>query len=178
MTASPVAPADLDLYQAGDAQTLIDQATALVRSYCGWHVSPVVADDVVTLMGSGRPSILLPSLHVTDVTAVVEDGTALELTDFVWDESGIIGRLTVPWTTPDKTITVTFTHGYASAPDFEAVIMAVASRAQASPDGVVRRQVGLVSDTYSQTGTGTAGGVALLPSEKDILRAYRIPRMP
>jgi hypothetical protein len=177
MTASPVLPADLAEYQTGDPQRLIDQATALVRSYCGWHVSPVLA-DTVSLMGSGRPSILLPSLHVTDVTAVVEDGVTLALTDFVWDEVGILGRLDVPWTTPDKVVTVSFTHGYDRAEDFEAVIMAVASRAQSSPDGVVRRQVGLVSETYSQTGTNTAGGVSLLPSEKEALRAYRIPRMP
>ncbi|HET8768683.1 MAG TPA: hypothetical protein VFM86_15260 [Pedococcus sp.] len=177
MPTSPVIVSDLTDYQSGDPQTLIYQATALVRSYCGWHVSPS-ATDTVTVMGSGRPSILLPSLYVTAVSAVTEDGVTLTGSDFVWDASGIVGRVGVPWTTPDKAVTVTFTHGYDQAGDFAAVILAVASRAQASPDGVVRRQAGLVSETYSQTGTGTAGGVSLLPHEKDILRAYRIPRTP
>jgi hypothetical protein len=177
MPTSPVIVSDLANYQSGDPQTLIDQATALVRSYCGWHVSPS-ATDTVTVMGSGRPSILLPSLYVTAVTSVVENGTTLTTDDYVWDASGIIGRVDVPWTAPSNAVTVTFTHGYDQADDFAAVILAVASRAQASPDGVVRRQAGLVSETYSQTGAGTAGGVSLLPSEKETLRAYRIPRTP
>jgi len=176
VTAGPVVtPADLALYQSGDVQTLLDQATALVRSYCGWHVAPSIT-ETVSVAGSGVGSIALPSLWVTDVSAVVEDGTSLLSTDFVWDPAGIVGRLGVPWTTPDKVVTVTFTHGHARAEDFEAVVMAIAARAEASPDGVVRRQVGLVSETYSQTSSNVAGGVSLLPHEKDALRAYRLPR--
>lgn len=176
MVDSPVVfPADLESYQAGDPETLLEQATALVRSHCGWHVSPSVTTTVM-VAGSAKGAVLLPSLHITAVSSVVENGITLLTTEYLWDEAGILGRLGVPWTTPDKTVTVTFTHGYDRAPDFEAVILAVASRAQASPDGVVRRQVGLVSETYSQTSSNVAGGVSLLSHEKDALRAYRLPR--
>ena len=175
MIASPVAASDLASYQAGDVDSLLEQATALVRSFCGWHVSPSVAESV-TVSEWQKGAILLPSLHITAVTSVVEDGTTLVPTDYLWDEAGIVGRLGVPWTTRGKAVTVTFTHGWDRAPDFEAVILAVASRAQASPDGVTRRQVGLVSESYSQTSANVAGGVSLLAHEKDALRAYRLPR--
>lgn len=175
MTASPVVASDLTSYQAGDVDSLLDQATALVRSYCGWHVAPSIT-STVSVAGSSKGAILLPTLHVTAVTSIVEDGSTLLTTDYLWDEAGILGRVGVPWTSPDKVVTVTFTHGWDQAPDFSAVILAVASRAQSSPDGVVRRQVGLVSETYSQTSANVAGGVSLLPHEKDTLRAYRLPR--
>lgn len=170
-----VTPEQLAAYQGGDAQTLLDQATALVRSWCGWHVTPS-RTETVTLNGNGSPTLGLPSLYVTALTSVTDtDGTLLTLdTDYQWSTAGVLSRLGLGWVWGSG-IAVTFTHGYDEVPELAAVIMAVASRAQKSPDGVTRVQEGLVVEQYSQTTSGAGGGVSLLPHEKDILRRYRVP---
>ena len=47
-------------------------AAEAVRSYCGWHIAPAV-EETVTLDGSGGRHLLLPSLHVTEVSEIVAD---------------------------------------------------------------------------------------------------------
>ena len=56
--------------------------------------------------------------------------------------------------------------------------MSAASRAQKSPDGVTRGQVGAVSETYSQFGFNQAGGLVLFDAELRILDAYRLHPRP
>lgn len=149
------------------------QAEALVRSYCGWHIAPSRADVVETLRGTGSAPLLLQSLYVTAVSSIVDDGTALALTDdYLWNPNGTILRVGY-WSTGD--VVVTYTHGYDEPPaDITAVVQAVAQRAVDNPGSSVRRQVGQVSDTYSQTGFNQALPMALLDAEKEILDKYRI----
>lgn len=172
---------DLDAYNSGDPQTLIDEATALVRSYCGWHVTPIVA-DVVTLDASGMATQMLPTLHVVTLTAVTYDGTVLTDEDYEWREIGVL-RLKYDgpnisqlckWSVKDRSVVVTMTHGFESAPDVAGVILALASRAQSAPGGGFVRQVGQVS---FQTPSGDGGGY-LLESEKAVLDRYKLPPRP
>ena len=164
---------DLEDYSSGDAQTLIDQATAEVRRYCGWHITPTVTEDV-TVDGSGHRFVSLPSLHVTAVNSVTEDGTLLDAGSYEWSEIGQLWR-SWPWSGHFRGITANITHGFATTPeDVRAVVLAVAARAQVSPDGVVRRQTGAVSESYSQTGFNVAGGISLMPHEKDALARYKL----
>lgn len=172
-----VLPADLTQYQAGDPQALIDQATAEVRRYCGWHIAPALTEPV-TVDGSGGLFLSLPSLHVTNVTAVTEDGLLRDPSTYEWSEQGQLWAA-YPWSGHFRGVTVDMTHGFSDVPeDVRAIVMAVASRAQLSPDGVVRRQVGAVSESYSQTGFNVAGGVSLMPHEKADLDSYRIRPRP
>lgn len=170
----PVAQiADLDAYQSGDPQAVIDQATALVRAYCGWHVSPV-ATETITVDSDGGRVLLLPSLHVTGITSVTVDG--VEQTDYSWSEAGYVTGCY--WPVGPRSVVVTLTHGFADVPDVKSIILAIASRAQASPNGVIRAQAGQVSETYSQTSSNVAGGVSLMAHEMRILDLYRIPGRP
>lgn len=173
MTEPIVTTTDLDSYQSGAPQTVIDQATALVRAYCGWHVSPVVT-ETITVGSDGGRVLMLPSLHVTDITSVTVDGVAQ--TDYSWSEAGYVTGCY--WPTGPRSVAVSLTHGFADAPDVASIILAVASRAQASPDGVVRVQAGQVSRTFSQTAFNVAGGVSLVAHEKAVLDLYRIPGRP
>lgn len=150
-----VAPADLVLYQAGDAQTLIDEATANVRSYCGWHIAPSVS-ETVTLNGNGGKVLLLPSMYVTAVTAVTQDGITVADTDYDFDSAGILFNVGW-WGILPRSIEVTMTHGYAAVPDVAAVILARVSRAQASPGAAVRVQAGPFSEQYESGGAGFTG---------------------
>lgn len=174
MSAGPIAlPTDLDNYQSGDQQTLIDQATAEVRRYCGWHITPSVTESV-TVDGSGHTFVSLPSLHVTAVTAVTENGVLLDSSSYEWSTIGQLWR-PWPWTGHYRSVTASITHGFPDVPeDVRAVVLAVAARAKASPDGVTRRQTGAVSESYSQTGFNVAGGVSLLQHEKDALARYKL----
>lgn len=178
----PIAfPSDLDDYQAGDPQTLIDQATALVRSYCGWHVTPSIT-ETVTLDASGMSTQMLPSLHVTAISSVTYDGSLLGVDDYEWRDIGVL-RLksdgpvlsqVLRWSVKSRNVAVTMTHGYANAADLAGVVLAAASRAQSSPGGGFVRQVGAVA---YQTPTGDGGGY-FLESEKAILDRYKLPPRP
>jgi hypothetical protein len=176
-----VIPVDLDAYVSGDPQTLIDEATTQVRSYCGWHVTPSVT-ETVTLDASGMATQMLPSLHVTDVATVTYDGAVLAADDYEWREIGVlhlkydgpnISQL-CKWSLKNRSVEVTMTHGYASAPDVAGVILALASRAQSAPGGGFVRQVGQVS---FQAPSGDGGGY-LLESEKAVLDRYKLPPRP
>ena len=174
---SLVLPSDLADYQAGEAQAFIDAATALVRSYCGWHIAPSV-EETVTLDGSGSSLLPLPSLHVTAVASVTEDGTALTEDDYRWSASGWLRKTCGCWTGKERGVEVTFTHGFDEAPDVAGVVMAVASRGQVSPRGEVRQQAGPFATTFSQFDAGQGGGIVLLRPEMATLDRYRLPGRP
>lgn len=127
---------DVELFTNGrllatsvETARILDRAYAAVRNFCGWHVSPEIEDDEVTLDGSGHVLLGLPTLRLVELTEVVEDGVTLNLADLT---SSISGRLLVKkvppryWTSNLGAIKVTMTHGYESAPDFnQAVLEAV-----------------------------------------------------
>lgn len=158
--------ADLALYQAGDPALMVDAAEAVVRAHCGWHIAPS-RTETITLVGSSASALFLPSLHVTAVTSVTEDGTVLDLADVLVSDAGVLTRLPgVSWTTPDKTVAVNYTHGYAEVPaDVKLIVLSLASRLPST--GVTREQAGpFVVQSEQQ----------LTPIEMSTLAAYRIPR--
>jgi hypothetical protein len=152
------------------------QAEAVVRSYCGWHIAPSREDEVTFKSAPFTDSILLPSLHVTSIESVTEDGTTLiDVDDYIWSANGVITRY--HWRTAP--IVVAFTHGYEEPPaDVTAIVQSVAQRAVNNPGSLVRTQDGPFSDTYSQTGFNQSLPIALLDAEKTILDRYKIPPRP
>lgn len=94
MAADPiVTTTQLAAYQGGDPQSLIDQATALVRAWCGWHVTPSKT-ETLELEVDGSTFLPLPSLHVTGVTSVVMDSvTLVQDTDYQWSQAGVLTHL-------------------------------------------------------------------------------------
>lgn len=181
---------DLTAYQDGSPQAILDAATAAVRRYCGWHITPVQVERI-RLPVDGGSTIVLPSLHVTAVTSIVYAGTALDPADYTWSPVGVIdvspfgpyfAALRLYWVNrywpTSGDVEVTFTHGFDLAPDVAAVILSMTARAAVSPDGVTRTQVGAVSQSYSATGVNTAGGIAFLPNETAVLDRYRLAPRP
>lgn len=149
-------------------------ACAAVRDYCGWHIAPSVTQTVTT-RGDGRRDLLLPTLHLTDVTDATNDGVAVAVTE--WDEIGVVRFPGWPiWSTSMRGVTVTITHGYDYCPEALAgAIRSMAARGVTSL-GVTRSQVGQVSRQYA-TGA-TDGALGATESELAILRRYRIPAAP
>lgn len=156
---------------------LLDIASGDVRTYCGWHIAPSVT-ETVTADGSGGLVQALPTLNLTAVTAITEDGEPVDMDDVHWSTAGLVTRAT-PWTSRLGGVTANITHGYSTVPaEIVGVVLMAAVRAAVSPTGAVREQAGPFSITYSQTSPNQAGGVVLLPHEKLVLDRYSISNQP
>lgn len=180
MAADPIVTTEqLTAYQAGDAQSAIDQATSLVRGYCGWHVTPSAA-ETVTLDGSGTSTQILPSLHVTAIESVTYDGVLLSADDYTWSPIGVIEYAphgpyfaqVRRWSTGLGKVVVVMTHGYDEAADLARIILATADRSQNIPDRVTSATMGPRTEQYS------AAGQEFSADELAVLDRYRLPGRP
>lgn len=118
-------------------------ALAAARRWCGWAVTPPEEDVTVTVDGPGTKVLSLPSLHVTEVTAVAEDGVELDVDDLRISRNGQIRKRSgACWTSAYAGVVVTMTHGYTTAPDFDAAVEQAAASltASASRDAAVKRE--------------------------------------
>ena len=127
-----------------DAELVLTAASEKVRRYCGWHVCPVVT-ETVTLDGPGGGLLKLPTLHMTGVTSVVEDGVSLDVSGLEWSENGLIRK--DRWTRKFRGVTVTFTHGFDSAA-VKSIVCRLAIGALSSPMGVKSESAGGQSVSY------------------------------
>lgn len=152
-------------------QTAVDPleaAMATVRSFCGWHVAPVIEQDLI-LDGSGSLSLLLPSKHVLGVSGVTENGTPVQVH---WSASGILRKESgQPWAPSLRGVTLHLRHGYEpeEVGDVLAVAKAVEARIRMNPGGNV---------TSYQAGTQgqnmRAGSVPLFADERRTLQPYQL----
>lgn len=177
---------DLTTWQSGDVDLMVGAAEAAVRAYCGWHIYPS-RDDTVVVDGSGAHLLMLPTLHLTDVASVTETATfsegpvVLDLTDGLvqWSANGYLVREGQRWTTRLRGVEADITHGYPDLPlDLQAVVLALSSRAVASPGGATLDQAGPFQVRLATNSDGTAGGVLLTGLERSVLDTYKIPLSP
>lgn len=117
MTVPLLTPDEFDEFRSGDPVRLIGSATAEVRSYCGWHIAPTVT-ETVTVEGLGE-TLLLPTLHLTDVVSIVRDGVAVDLTNVRWKPNGVVTGYVF-----SGDYEVTFTHGHETTPEDVAQVVA------------------------------------------------------
>lgn len=102
---------------------------AAVRSWCGWHIAPSVT-ETVKVEAEGGSVVLLPSLHVTDVTAA-RDESGRAVTNYKWRENGIVRG---SWRR-DELYAFDVVHGFDEMPtELQAIID------QIDADGVGSRQ--------------------------------------
>lgn len=109
MVTEPLAPPPVGV--DSDAWTA---ACAAVRAYCGWHVAPSVA-EVVTVDGSGSRVQPLPTLRLTALASITNDGAAV--TDPEWSSAGMVRAPGCGvWTSRWRGVVATITHGYDECP--------------------------------------------------------------
>ena len=126
----------------------VTAAEDMVREYCGWHIAPS-APETLTLDGKGGTTLVLPSLHVTAIASIVEDGVTLAATAYEWSQSGLVKRVNGGWPRKYRSIVVTLTHGYTTCPlAVREFIKQLAGSGAASPP-MTKAQVGQVVVTYS-----------------------------
>lgn len=159
---------------------------SVVRDFCRWHVTPIITEDLV-LDGSGKKTLLLPSKHVLNVSAVTEDGHSVTVN---WSLSGVLTKtagdvmaypLTVEgwmypdgrgyWTANDRAIRLTIEHGYApeEVASVLGVVKSVAARVAMNPSGAITQQ-----RAGTQGVSMLPGSVPLFASEKATLQRYRL----
>lgn len=164
-----VSPETFRKYLAGDVDIYLEAATDAIRRYCGWHVAPE-ARETLTVDGSGRSELNLPSLRVIGIHSVVDNGVTVPV-DQVTSVRGVLSRGTGAWSTGPVKLDIT--HGF-NAADVVSLAMSVAARARSAPTGIVRQQAGTMSAAPSQMAFNASGGVGLLDWEKRELDLYRI----
>jgi hypothetical protein len=140
------------------------------------HPVSLVAADTVTLDGTGAYTVLLPAAPVVAVASVVLDGTTLvDSTDYEWSQDGYLRRLSAPWPTALRCLTVTYTHGYAQVPeDIQEVVLDQARAIYTVQPGVQARTVGGQSVTFgAQAATGVTAQWAAAVEKYQLNRGDR-----
>lgn len=156
-----------------DSQFWLNAAHGAVRRFCGWHVAPVIV-ETLTLDGSGGSDLLLPSLHVVQLTAVMNDGIDVT-TQVDTSHAGLLRLTSGTWTNRLGRVTVTLEHGHnlEDVPEVAAIIAGVAKRGPNS---------GRVDASESVNGSARGGvvdrgaplSIPLTLTEQDALSTYRL----
>lgn len=166
-------PAELNIFTGrsideDQATMMLAQASAAIRSHCGWHIAPEEEAEW-SLDGSGSVLLFLPSLYVVSVESVTDDDEELtEEDDYQWSGAGFMRRVGAYWTSALRGVVVELTHGYDTVPDeIKSVCLQAAARAVASPAGVKSEQTGGLSVTYAIPG-------GLTNYEEAVLERHRV----
>jgi hypothetical protein len=150
---------------------------AAAQRWCGWHVTPEMEQRVV-LDGPGGQLLRLPTLCVTELVDVTEDGIALDVADLEWSRIGLVRKRSgAAWTDRLGGVVVTMVHGFAEAQDFEVAVLSFTDRmSRAAADGGLPVAVGPFR--WSEDQDRAAGGSAFSAVELSILDQYRLERSP
>ena len=154
---------------------IVGGASQAVRTYCGWHIAPVIS-ETLTVDGPGGSELTLPTLRVVAVREVRVEGVALAESDYDWSESGQIRLRCGEWPRRYRAVEVDVDHGFDAPADVMQVVQQVATNAISSSMGATREQAGSVSITWALTAPNVSGGVSLLQRDLAILDAYKIRR--
>lgn len=169
---------DLTAFQASDPDWFLQAAGETVRwDICQWHIAPSIT-ETITAPIKPDGTIMLPSLHVTDVSQVALHGLTLDPSGYHWYQSGYIRRFRHPyfewplWPLESEQpfreypsplaqhAEVTFTHGYSELPmPVKVVALEIATRAMEMPSGIAKE---IQSGPYS-IGLGALG---VVPTEE------------
>ncbi|MEV5360582.1 hypothetical protein AB0K45_09585 [Micrococcus luteus] len=163
---------------ADDAETqrLLSAGLAAARRFCGWHVTGVREDDEVTLDGPGGELLVLPTLHLVELTGVVEHGVALDVdTDVHVSARGLVRKRSgACWSRHYGAITVTMNHGFDDAADFNAAVLSFVDRSSYAAAGGRRKAVG----PFQYETEAMAGASAFSTVERSLLEQYRLESAP
>ena len=169
---------------SGDAriEPNIKAASAKIRSFCGWHIYPSAACELVTTFFDKRItrmpygfSIQLPSSFVSAITSIKIGGVTQ--TDYALESNGFL-RVFCPraYIEPFTELEVTYQAGLPNAL-MDGIKQIAAHRvtiALASSNGVQSESTGGVSVTYAASWTNSSGAAGLSDAEKELLIPNRI----
>lgn len=171
--ASPTDLADYLQQEVGrpQASLALETTSNAIRDFCGWSITRETV--TATVDGGYRQSIWLPTLLLTAVQSVTEDGTTLVGDrDYTWTSTGRLIR-NGRWSSNARSVTVTYVHGYSVPPGaVKQACLAAASRSVSNPQSLRSKTTG----PFSWTAAGAAGdlGPGLAEIELATLARFRI----
>lgn len=121
-----------------------------IRRLCGWHIAPQVTETLVIDSDGGRV-LMLPSLHVVNVTGVrdVSGSTPRVLTGWKWSRDGMIEARGF-WPRGFRSVEVDLIHGYETCPPELFPVAADFSRRRVAQESIGSRSVSFVSTADSR----------------------------
>ena len=149
----------------------IDMASAAIRGFCGWHVSPRLRCECET-EGEGN-IVLLPAVGVTEVESLEIFG--IPCSNYRFKPSGVVKLMAGVFPFEWGSVRATYTAGYDACAVTSAVCKLV-STAITAQAGVREEHAGGVGMTYTTNADGTTGGVYLSQSDRDALQAFRLSK--
>ncbi|MFE9337763.1 hypothetical protein [Streptomyces sp. NPDC007063] len=182
MAAAFATPPELEAFlgdsglEESQAQLTLDVVSDEIREAVGWSVT-AESGVTKTLDGSGLDELLLPTLRLTSVSEVTENGTLLASDKYLVYERGSLRRVSsgwpATWTRKPHGVTVVFDHGYSDdqvPAVFKHVTLETAGRMLDNPTGLLKsRTVGRVAVTYADI------KAQVPPIEDQRLDFYRLP---
>lgn len=167
----------------------IKAASQAARNYCGWHICPPQACEVVatvealSIIRNGADLLIqLPARYVSDVLevmfkAVQTDGSWTgETYDFNYDTNGLLRVYDVPRYDRKVKVRIAYTAG-APAGVTDSLKELVAQRlthALASSNGVTSESAGGMSITYNSSWVSNSSASSLADDNKETLQPYRL----
>lgn len=152
----------------------LEVVSAIVRDWCGWHVSPSVS-CTCDLDGASR-FLWIPCMGVRSIESVDIAGEAIS--EFEWSPRGELMLYRCP---PARLgcVHVAYTAGYDqhNMGALAQVVCQLTENALVATPGLREEHVGGVGATFNQTESGVSGGVRLLASDRALLAPYRIMTM-
>lgn len=152
MTNTLVAPSDLSGFPGAPfADGVVDGAVGGLRLVAGWHIAPSVT-ETLTLDSDGGTRLILPTLHLTAVTAVrdVSEDAPTEITGYRWSKAGVLSLLS-GWPCGFQSVEVDIVHGYAECPPELLGSLASACQSSAINHNLSAKSTGPFSETYRDT---------------------------
>ena len=148
-----------------------DAAEQVIRSYCGWHIAPLITEELV-LDGNGERRMLLPTGQLIDVESLVIDGVLV--TDFGFSRDGWLELYSGVFPRKASSVSVVIEHGYDYVPALEHIVSSMVARAAMSPGGnVVSQRAGSQAVTFASAG-GEVASLPLMAAEKELLAPYKL----
>ena len=122
-----------------ETQRVLNAALKAVRTYCGWHVTPVISETMM-VDGTGCADIILPTLYVQSITSITDNDTAVDLTIVDWNntEPGVLHRNNwTTWTYGLGKVVVELEHGFDDAYDFQQAVLEFIDRSSSQVGSVL-----------------------------------------
>jgi hypothetical protein len=156
-----------------DSSTWLKAAQQSVRSYCGWHIAPNIT-QTLKLDSYGARTLLLPSMHVTDISSLMINGVEMK-DDIDWSTAGTVKLRKGCFPDSPGAVTVTLKHGFdaAEVADVTSLMLKLAQRGSTGP-GVIGSQSTNGSSVTFITAGGAPLSIPLLQIEKDALQPYKL----
>lgn len=160
----------------GLEQARLDGVIGDIRAYCGWHIAPA-STETITLDGSGASIVQVPTLQLTAVASVAEDGVVLPSTEYEWSADGTLRRLPLGrcWTRRYRAVAVQCTHGFDEVPaELVSVVLDATSAVLALPAGAGEQPEKMGPFEFG----GTSGAGAFTAAQRRVLDRYRVNPRP